>query len=107
MNAGNQGITSRLIVQAALVALVAFALKAGTMGPVDKATDKMDAVRKKKLTDMMAEATAAVSGKPSAASAAASAGRPQPVVPPAIGAAVKDPPSPVPGQAITARVSDR
>ena len=91
--------------QAACAALVAFALKAGSMGAVDKATDKLDAARKKKLTDMMAEATAA--SKPgSTAAANASTSRPATTsaapVPPASDGQL----SPRPGQAITARVWD-
>ncbi len=87
-----------------MAALVAFALKAGTMGPVDKATDKLDAVRKKKLTDMMAEATASANSKPAAA-AAGSAARPASIAVPSDAAARDEPSSPQPGQAITARVS--
>ena len=100
----HQALTSCSDVQAAMAALVAFALKAGTMGPVDKATDKLDATRKKKLTDMMAEATASATSKPAAA-AAGSAARPASIAVPAAAAAHDEPSSPLPGQAVTARVS--
>ena len=89
--------------QAACAALVAFALKAGSMGAVDKATDKLDAARKKKLTDMMAEATAA--RKPgSAAAAPTGSSRPAAASAAAAAEAPDGPLSPRPGQAITARV---
>lgn len=90
-------------VQAACAALVAFALKAGSMGAVDKATDKLDAARKKKLTDMMAEATAA--RKPGSAAAAPSgSSRPGASAATAAAEASDGPLSPRPGQTITARV---
>ncbi|PRW20522.1 microtubule associated isoform A [Chlorella sorokiniana] len=65
--------------EAAQAALVAFAVRAGSMGILDKVMDKLDDSRKKKIEEMVQEAIAAAKGgaggRPAAAAAPA-AGRP-------------------------------
>ena len=57
--------------EAALAVLVAFGLKAGSVSVLSKVTDKLDDSRKKKLEDMVQQAT--TGGPPSRAPASATA----------------------------------
>ena len=57
--------------EAALAVLVAFGLKAGSVSVLNKVTDKLDDSRKKKLEDMVQQAT--TGGLPSRAPASATA----------------------------------
>lgn len=50
--------------EAALAVLVAFGLKAGSVSVLSKVTDKLDDSRKKKLEEMVQQATAGAGGAP-------------------------------------------
>lgn len=60
--------------EAGQVALVAFAVRAGSMSVLDKVMDKLDDVRKKKIEEMVQEAIAAQGGKGTAKAPAKAAG---------------------------------